>query len=102
MSDRPNFLTSMKKASQRFAATVADTGAKTMLKTDVAFLERDINARKQAFGIEVYGILKANSNPTVTGSATISAPDIQKAYEQCQGDIQHLEAKVISKKREME
>ncbi|KAL7528209.1 hypothetical protein ACHAXR_002326 [Thalassiosira sp. AJA248-18] len=102
MSDRPNFLTSMKKASQRFAATVADTGAKTMLKTDVVFLERDIKTRKQAFGVEIYDILQSNSTATTTASATISASEIQKAFEACQADIQHLEAKVHSKQREME
>lgn len=99
MSD---LLTSMKRASQRFAGAVADTGAKTMLKTDVVFLERDIKTRKQAFGIEIFDILQSNSTTTTTASATISASDIQKAYEQCQDDIRQLETKVISKRGEME
>mmetsp|Transcript_7158 Transcript_7158/g.16267 ORF Transcript_7158/g.16267 Transcript_7158/m.16267 type:complete len:133 (+) Transcript_7158:293-691(+) len=99
MSD---LLTSMKRASQRFAGAVADTGAKTMLKTDVVFLERDIKARKQAFGIEIYDILQSNSTATTTASATISASEIQTAYEECQADIQQLENKVNSKRGEME
>jgi len=99
MSD---LLQSIKRASQRLVTSVADTGAKTMLKTDMVFLERDIQARKQAFGIEVYDILQSNAGTSTTGAATISTLDIQKAYEVCHADIQHLEHKVNSKKREME
>mmetsp|Transcript_1568 Transcript_1568/g.3580 ORF Transcript_1568/g.3580 Transcript_1568/m.3580 type:complete len:150 (-) Transcript_1568:170-619(-) len=99
MSD---LLQSMKRVSQRLVTSVADTGAKTMLKTDMVFLERDIKARKQAFGIEVYDILQSNASSGTTGAATISASDIQKAYEVCHADIQHLENKVNSKKREMD
>jgi len=40
----------MKKAGR----LVVDTGAKTMLKTDIMLLEREIKTRKQNFGIEVY------------------------------------------------
>lgn len=68
----------------------------------MAFLERDIKARKQSFGIEIYDILNNNSTTTTTAAATISSSEIQKAFEQCQADIQHLESKVNSKMREME
>ena len=90
-----DLLTSMKKASQRFAGAVADTGAKTMLKTDIAFLERDIKSRKQAFGIEIYDILQSSSVAATT-------EEVQKAYELCQNDIKLLESKVNSKRQEME
>lgn len=63
----------------------------------MAFLERDIKTRKQAFGIEIYDILASNS-----GDATASATKIQEAYDQCQKDIRQLESKVNSKKGEME
>ena len=63
----------------------------------MAFLERDIKTRKQAFGIEIYEILESNS-----GDATASATKIQEAYDQCQKDIRQLESKVNSKKGEME
>lgn len=93
MSD---LLTSMKRASQRFAGAVADTGAKTMLKTDMVFLERDIKTRKEAFGVEIYDILKTSDS----GAAGV-ASEIQTAFERCQNDIGHLETKVSSKKEEM-
>lgn len=67
----------------------------------MAFLERDIKARKQSFGIEIYDILQSNAKTTTTASATISASEIQKAFEACQADIQHLEAKVNAKRQEM-
>jgi len=57
------------------------------------FLERDIKSRKQEFGIEIFDILQ--SNPTLPSS------EVQKAYEVCQADIQKLESKVTTKKREM-
>lgn len=60
----------------------------------MAFLERDIKTRKQAFGIEIYEILESNS-----GDATAK---IQEAYDQCQKDIRQLESKVNSKRGEME
>ena len=63
----------------------------------MAFLERDIKTRKQAFGIEIYEILESNS-----GDATASATRIQEAYDQCQKDIRQLESKVNSKRGEME
>ena len=62
----------------------------------MAFLERDIKARKQSFGIEIYDILQSNA-----GDASASASEVQKAFEACQADIQHLEAKVNSKREEM-
>ncbi|KAL3781319.1 hypothetical protein ACHAW5_007173 [Stephanodiscus triporus] len=68
----------------------------------MAFLERDIKARKQAFGIIVYDILRSNSIASTTPSATISAADVQRAFEECRGDIEALEDKLRSKRREME
>ena len=56
----------------------------------MAFLERDIKARKQAFGIVAFDILQSNSG------------DVQKAFEECRGDIQALEGKLKSKQREMD
>ena len=57
------------------------------------FLERDIKARKQEFGIEMFDILQ--SSPTLPSS------EIQKAFDKCQADIQKLESKVNIKKKEM-
>ncbi len=68
----------------------------------MAFLERDIKARKHAFGIVVYDILRSNSVASTTPSATISAAEIQRAFEECRGDIEALEGRLGSKRREME
>lgn len=95
-----DLLTSMKKASQRFVGVVADTGAKTMLKTDVMFLERDIKARKQEFGVQIFDILQSSAAATAD-AATLSSSEVQQAYEACRADIQKLDNKVTVKKREM-
>ena len=95
-----DLLTSMKSASKRFVDTVQDAGAKTMLKTDIAFLERDIKSKKQEFGIEVYDIInqsKANSTPD---SETMK--QVLESYEKYQSQINEFESKVNSEKDEME
>lgn len=61
----------------------------------MVFLERDIKARKHAFGIQIYDILSMNN-------ASTSASEIQKAFDECQRDISNLEAKVSTKREEME
>ncbi|KAL3804150.1 hypothetical protein HJC23_013669 [Cyclotella cryptica] len=61
----------------------------------MVFLERDIKARKHAFGIQIYDILSMNN-------AATSASEIQKAFDECQRDISNLEAKVSTKREEME
>lgn len=60
----------------------------------MVFLERDIKTRKHAFGIQIYDILSMNN-------ASTSTSEIQKAYEECQRDINELENKVRSKREEM-
>jgi predicted nucleic acid-binding Zn-ribbon protein len=61
----------------------------------MVFLERDIKARKHAFGIQMYDILSMNN-------ASTSTSEIQKAFDECQRDITALEAKVNNKREEME
>lgn len=91
---------SMKKASQRLASVVADTGAKTLLKTDMVFLERDIKSRKQAFGLEVYDILASKSMSSSTASTSLCSEEVQVAFEKCKVDIDALENKLHVKKKE--
>mmetsp|Transcript_2111 Transcript_2111/g.4365 ORF Transcript_2111/g.4365 Transcript_2111/m.4365 type:complete len:106 (-) Transcript_2111:298-615(-) len=45
-----NFLENMKKATSKIGSTLVDAGAKTMLKTDMVFLERDIKSKKTRTG----------------------------------------------------
>mmetsp|Transcript_19990 Transcript_19990/g.31201 ORF Transcript_19990/g.31201 Transcript_19990/m.31201 type:complete len:155 (-) Transcript_19990:217-681(-) len=108
MSNQPTFLDTFKSGSKRFATLVADTGAKTMLKTDVAFLERDIKNRKHTFGIQIYDILQQSSAKSSSSSGgnsdniVFSASDeIQNAYEECKLDIETLEKKIDKKRVEM-
>ena len=68
----------------------------------MVFLKRDIKPHKQEFDIKIFDILQSNSSNTTTATAAILASEIQTAFEECQADIQHLEAKVNNKKREMD
>ena len=62
----------------------------------MAFIERDMKSRKQAFGIIAYDILK---NTSIT--QTLPA-ELQKAFDEARGDIQAIEAKLALKKNEMQ
>ncbi len=103
MSNQHTFLDTFKSGSKRFATLVADTGAKTMLKTDVAFLERDIKNRKHTFGVQLYDILQQSSSKSTSPSDTIfsASDEIQRAYEECKLDIETLEKKIEVKRVEM-
>ena len=61
----------------------------------MVFLERDIKSRKHQFGILIYEMLSTNS------SASVSAPEIQKAFDECQAEILKLEVKLTAKQDEM-
>ena len=63
----------------------------------MAFIERDMKSRKQAFGIIAYDILKSSSTPTQTLSA-----ELQKSFDEARGDIQAIEAKLVLKRNEMQ
>eukprot|EP00986_Skeletonema_menzelii_P014387 scaffold9508_cov169-Skeletonema_menzelii.AAC.7 len=103
MSNQQTFLDTFKSGSKRFATLVADTGAKTMLKTDVAFLERDIKNRKHTFGIQIFDILQQASVKSSSTSDTVfsASEDIARAYEECKLDIETLEKKIDKKREEM-
>lgn len=62
----------------------------------MAFIERDMKSRKQAFGIIAYDILKSSTPHT-----TLPA-ELQKAFDEARGDIQAIQAKLILKKNEMQ
>jgi hypothetical protein len=67
----------------------------------MAFLERDIKARKQAFGIIAYDILEKSEENSGGGGGDDDG-GVQKAFGECRGDIFALESKLNSKKREMD
>lgn len=90
-----SFIDRMKKASK----SVVDAGAKTMLKTDILFLEREIKTRKQAFGVEIYDLmaeLEASDMP-----ASDKESKIRSSFDQARKDIAVIEAKKECKKEEM-
>mmetsp|Transcript_56950 Transcript_56950/g.159830 ORF Transcript_56950/g.159830 Transcript_56950/m.159830 type:complete len:127 (+) Transcript_56950:86-466(+) len=91
-----SFLDKMKKAGK----SVVDAGAKTMLKTDILFLEREIKSRKQTFGVEIYDLMEE-----LEASNSISTSDkearIRAAFDSARKDIAVIQAKKECKKEEM-
>mmetsp|Transcript_26469 Transcript_26469/g.37322 ORF Transcript_26469/g.37322 Transcript_26469/m.37322 type:complete len:144 (+) Transcript_26469:281-712(+) len=95
-SDSSTFLDRVKKAGK----SLVDSGAKTMLKTDVVFLEREIKQRKQQFGVEVYELMEAlevdRDTPVEEKESKIRA-----AFDSARKDIAISQAKIECKREEM-
>lgn len=90
------FMTKMKMAGK----SVVDAGARTMLKTDIVFLDREIKGRKQKFGIEIYDLMEElESNNTL--STEEKETKIRASFDAARKDIAVISAKKECKKEEM-
>lgn len=71
-----------------------------LLQTDVAFLERQINQRKQKFGVEVYELMEQLELDT--GMPTEEKETkIRLAFDSARKDIAVIQAKIEVKQEEM-
>ncbi|CAB9527454.1 expressed unknown protein [Seminavis robusta] len=96
MSGQMTMMERLKKAGK----TMVDAGAKTMLKTDIVFLDREIKLRKQSFGIEIYDLMEElESNAELNTSQKESK--IRNAFDQARKDIAVIQAKKECKIEEM-
>jgi len=77
-----------------------NAGAKQMLKTDVFFLDREINTRKQSFGIEIYDLM-AELEQSEGMSDQDKEAKIRAAFDNARKDIAVIEAKKECKKEEI-
>lgn len=91
-----HFIDKVKRAGKN----VVDAGAKTMLKTDILFLDREIKARKQGFGVEIYDLM-AELETAEAMSAEDKEAKIRNAFDSARKDIAVIEAKKECKKEEM-
>jgi len=77
-----------------------DISHQTAQQTDVAFLDRQINQRKQKFGVEVYELMEQLELDT--GMATDEKETkIRLAFDRARKDIAVVQAKIEVKKEEM-
>jgi len=91
-----SFVDKMKKVGK----SMVETGTRTMLKTDVVFLEREIKARKQRFGVEVYDsmqLLEVDNDMSLEDKER----KIRLAFDQARKDIAVIQAKIECKKEEV-
>lgn len=86
----------MKKAGK----SVVDAGAKTMLKTDILFLDREIKTRKQKFGIEIYDLMEELENNDDLAVSEKEAK-IRASFDAARKDIAVIQAKKECKNEEM-
>lgn len=96
MSNQMSFITKMKLAGK----AVIDAGAKTMLKTDIVFLDREIKSRKQTFGVEIYDLM-AEVESDNTLSTTDKETKIRTSFDGARKDIAVIQAKKECKIEEM-
>jgi len=85
---------------KRAGKTLMDTGNKTMLKTDLLFLEREIKSRKQNFGVEVYecmGALEVDNDMTMEEKEQ----RIRISFDSARKDIAVIQAKIECKREEL-
>lgn len=90
------FMEKVKKASR----SLVDTGAKTMLKADIQFLEREIKQRKQKFGVEVYDcmlLLEVDNEMPMEEKEQ----KIRQAFDRARKDIAVIQAKIECKREEI-
>ena len=76
------------------------TATATLLQTDIAFLERQINQRKQKFGVEVYELMDQLELDTGMPTEEKEAK-IRLAFDSARKDIAVTQAKIEVKQEEM-
>jgi len=85
---------------RRASKSVVDAGAKQMLKTDIIFLDREINNRKQLFGTEIYDLMEE-----LEAAEGMSGQDkeakIRATFDNARKDIAVVQAKKECKREEM-
>merc|ERR1712232_859646 len=85
---------------KKMGNSVVHAGAKQMLKTDVMFLDREINTRKQSFGIEIYDLMEE-----LEASEGMSDQDkeakIRASFDNARKDIAIVQAKKECKVEEI-
>jgi len=85
---------------RRASKSVVDAGAKQMLKTDIMFLDREINTRKQLFGTEIYDLMEELE--AVEGmSGQDKEAKIRATFDNARKDIAVVQAKKECKREEM-
>mmetsp|Transcript_9184 Transcript_9184/g.25813 ORF Transcript_9184/g.25813 Transcript_9184/m.25813 type:complete len:130 (+) Transcript_9184:55-444(+) len=86
--------------AKSMSKVVVDSGSKTMLKTDIVFLEREVKTRKQKFGVEIYDLM---AQLEVDDGMSVDEKEgkIRLSFDQARKDIVVIQAKIDSKKDEM-
>merc|ERR1712232_377048 len=85
---------------KKMGNSVVHAGAKQMLKTDVMFLDREINTRKQSFGIEIYDLMEELEKAEGMSDQDKEAK-IRASFDSARKDIAVIQAKKECKKEEM-
>jgi len=80
---------------------VMEGSKKTMLRTDIMFLEREIKSRKQKFGVEVYELMESLETDSQL-SMEEKEGSIRLAFDKAREDVAQIKMKIEVKRRELE
>lgn len=94
-----SFMDQMKKVGKG----MVEGSKKTMLKTDIMFLEREIKARKQKFGVEVFDLMESLENITVNDESELAEKEqnIRQAFDNARRDVIIAREKIEVKRQEL-
>jgi len=73
---------------------------RTMLKTDILFLEREIKSRKQKFGVDVYELMETLTLEDSNDAKEVEE-QISQAFDQAKRDVWLAQEKILVKRREL-
>jgi len=73
---------------------------RTMLKTDILFLEREIKSRKQKFGVDVYELMETLTLEDSNDAKEVEE-QISQAFDQAKRDVWLSQEKILVKRREL-
>lgn len=97
---------------KKAGASVSNAAAAAKIKAEMALLDREMKIRKEQFGLEVFELTKASDEAQKKGIKGAVAgvmsglsqqeKDIQACIDEAKADVALIEAKITSKRREIE
>ena len=106
--DRTPYATTTSERLSQWGTAAKDTATEAKLKTQMAYLDRQIKQRKEAFGLQVYAM--ATQNVSSGGGVknrlqkmrSGGEPTLTEILQEAKADVDILEAKKAEKEREIQ
>ena len=90
---------------KHMGSSMVHQSKRTMLKTDILFLEREIKSRKQKFGVEVYELMETLESSTSSSNehdVQELEQQIRQAFDAAKRDVFLAQEKINAKRQELD